>query len=105
MKPEDISLRDWFAGQVASGMSAAALPFSPHGRKVIAEHAYEVADELLAERAKNPGEDPYASVREFANFLRKQRDASHSGDYQDTLDFVLVSLNEFCGIKPSEEGK
>ena len=48
-----MSLRDWFAGQVAGGMAAfsgtAGVSYGPGD---IAGRAYQVADAMLAERAK-----------------------------------------------------
>jgi len=48
-----MSMRDWFAGQIASGMAAfsgtAGVSYGPHE---IAGRAYEVADAMLAARAK-----------------------------------------------------
>lgn len=48
-----MSLRDWFAGQIACGMSAfsgtAGLSYGPDD---IAGRSYQIADAMLAERAK-----------------------------------------------------
>lgn len=48
-----MSLRDWFAGMVASGMAAhsgtSGISYGPHD---IAGRSYEVADALLAARNK-----------------------------------------------------
>jgi hypothetical protein len=47
-----LSIRDWFAGQIAAGMASHSgtqgLSFGPGS---IAERAYEVADAMLAARA------------------------------------------------------
>jgi hypothetical protein len=48
-----MTLRDWFAGQIAAGMAAHSgtmgMPFGP---EQIAKRAYEIAYAMLAERAK-----------------------------------------------------
>ena len=51
-----MSLRDWFAGQIASGMAAysgtSGISYGPHE---IAGRSYEVADAMLAARTKSQG--------------------------------------------------
>lgn len=48
-----MSLRDWFAGQIANGMAAhSGAAGSYFGPGDIAARSYEVADAMLAERAK-----------------------------------------------------
>ena len=50
-----MSLRDWFAGQIAAGMASysgtAGLSYGPFE---IAGRSYEVADAMLREREKDP---------------------------------------------------
>lgn len=46
-----MSLRDYFAGQALAGSLAVGYT-SPDGHKWMAEHAYAMADAMLAERAK-----------------------------------------------------
>lgn len=50
--PEDMSLRDWFAGQALSGMLA--CPMQPEGwtQERLAGAAYGFAEAMLAERSK-----------------------------------------------------
>lgn len=48
-----MTLRDWFAGQVANGMAAhSGTSGAYYGPGDIAARAYEVADAMLAEREK-----------------------------------------------------
>jgi hypothetical protein len=53
-----MSLRDWFAGQALSGMLAHSTRYKPregapaNWHQAIAEEAYELADAMLAERAR-----------------------------------------------------
>ena len=57
---EDMTLRDWFAGQAM----AAIVAHQQHGdcemtsREELAACAYEVADAMLAERDKGDAEEP-----------------------------------------------
>lgn len=48
---QDMSMRDWFAGMIASGMAAhsgtSGVSYGPHD---IAGRSYQVADALLAAR-------------------------------------------------------
>lgn len=57
--PSALTLRDWFAGMIAGGMAAhsgtCGAAFAPDD---IAERSYEVADAMLAERAKSSDLDP-----------------------------------------------
>lgn len=46
-----MSLRDYFAGQVLTGLLANQYTYSD-GRSAIAERCYEVADSMLKERMK-----------------------------------------------------
>jgi hypothetical protein len=52
-----MSLRDWFAGQIAAGMAAhsgtSGVSFGPHD---IAGRSYQVADALLKAREEPHGE-------------------------------------------------
>ena len=46
-----MSLRDWFAGQIANGMAAhSGTMGTPFGPGDIAQRSYEVADAMLAAR-------------------------------------------------------
>ena len=46
-----MSLRDWFAGQIAGGMAAhSGTMGTPFGPGDIAQRSYEVADAMLAAR-------------------------------------------------------
>jgi hypothetical protein len=51
-----MTLRDWFAGQIAAAMTggfcAASKPLGPDDAKVVAGASYILADELLAQRSK-----------------------------------------------------
>jgi hypothetical protein len=53
---EGMTLRDWFAGQIAAAMTggfcAASKSLGPEDAKVVAGASYVLADELLAERSK-----------------------------------------------------
>lgn len=53
-----MSLRDWFAGQVANGMAAhsgtAGISYGPHD---IAGRSYAVADAMLKARAEEASDD------------------------------------------------
>jgi hypothetical protein len=46
-----MSLRDWFAGQVAPAFVTGALGAANVGRHQVAKDAYELADAMLAARA------------------------------------------------------
>lgn len=48
-----MTLRDWFAGQALAGMLAD--PNVPGKPRQTSEAAYELADAMLAARAKEPG--------------------------------------------------
>ena len=51
-----MSLRDWFAGQALAGMVAfSGTAGAAYGPYEIAGRSYEVADAMLAERAKKGG--------------------------------------------------
>jgi len=48
-----MTLRDWFAGQIAGGMAAhSGTMGTPFGPGDIAQRSYEVADAMLAARAE-----------------------------------------------------
>jgi len=51
---EGMSLRDWFAGQVLTGLMATAAEMTHASRKpdVIATDCYKIADAMIAEREK-----------------------------------------------------
>lgn len=52
---EGMSLRDWFAGQIASGMAAySGTAGASYGPGDIAGRAYQVADAMLAVRGDAP---------------------------------------------------
>lgn len=51
-----MTLRDWFAGQIAGGMAAfSGTAGVSYGPREIAGRSYEVADAMLAEREKGGG--------------------------------------------------
>lgn len=59
MKPDNIELRDWFAGMALQG-ELAAQDFEygmtwTHFEAGVAKRAYEIADAMMAARAKNAG--------------------------------------------------
>ncbi|WP_019558525.1 hypothetical protein [Thioalkalivibrio sp. ALE12] len=47
-----LSIRDWFAGQVAQGECAASTASRPKPEE-LAQYAYEVADAMLAKRKED----------------------------------------------------
>jgi hypothetical protein len=49
-KEQEVSLRDWFAGQALHGLTIDAPLGEPHS--TIAAQAYALADAMLAERNK-----------------------------------------------------
>ena len=53
---DGMTLRDWFAGQVAAavvgGLTAASISTSEDDVTAVAKAAYRVADAMLAERSK-----------------------------------------------------
>jgi len=50
-----LSLRDWFAGQIASGMAAYSGSMGhPFGPGDIAQRSYQIADALLSARKGPP---------------------------------------------------
>ena len=51
---EGMTLRDWFAGQALAGMLASEAGIPPYANSWAAERAYQMADAMLAERAKEP---------------------------------------------------
>lgn len=54
--PDGMALRDWFAGQALAGYFAA--PHTPHQNAAdagVAAYLYEIADAMIAERAKAVG--------------------------------------------------
>ena len=51
--PPMMTLRDWFAGQVLSGVSAALITSSGSAKEsTVAKECYRLADAMLRERAK-----------------------------------------------------
>jgi hypothetical protein len=52
-RPEGITLRDWFAGQLISGFVAKGFIDTPYG---ITTKAYEYADMMLRVRAEKPAQ-------------------------------------------------
>ena len=52
--PQGMSLRDWFAGQALVGLLASDRPEEEISFKGYAFMAYDLADEMLAERKANP---------------------------------------------------
>ena len=57
MIPESVdnpgmTLRDWFAGQIAGAVFSASIGKTDHLEEMVAFGAYRVADAMLAERAK-----------------------------------------------------
>ncbi|MCK9549179.1 hypothetical protein [Aquamicrobium sp.] len=53
-----MSLRDWFAGQALAGMLTGQNVWHGDSPRLIAVQAYEIADRMIAERAKVRGEKP-----------------------------------------------
>ena len=49
---DGMSLRDWFAGQVVAGYMAGAGHNADMSMPDLAEHVYQMADAMLAEREK-----------------------------------------------------
>jgi hypothetical protein len=52
VNPDDVSLRDYFAGQALCGLLASPNCRSPFNERTIAYMAFEVADAMLAARQK-----------------------------------------------------
>lgn len=57
LAPPPMTLRDWFAGQVLSGMLASEAGIQPYPHDWAAQRAFLIADAMLAERKKGPTHD------------------------------------------------
>ena len=50
VSPAGMSLRDYFAGQAIAGSAVDTSPQSRYSKKYISNFAYEIADQMLAQR-------------------------------------------------------